>query len=168
MLHQSQIAVIEKVKKAFTGVQLDNGVGLLETKVIDKYGCEEELKAIQKKDERDNWEVLINHENLKKLYAIGGLPFFDAKGLRFHIPAYLCTIVEFPDLDIAESVLFTLTNLDAYNLSRFSLLDVEQKQAVCKFLHHIITYESKLFEFEKEAIENSIKNYWNTHPTKIK
>src|SRR5687767_1771046 len=80
--------LIELVREAFAGVALDDGIGLRESDGIDDYADPEELARLRTDDEKHDWEKipadLLNYCN--------AAPFFlDAKGMRFHTPAFLVT-----------------------------------------------------------------------------
>jgi len=118
------------------------------------------LEAQIKNDERKDWKKLIDDPELEKIHGIGGLSFYDAKGLRFHLPAYLCLTIHKPYADVAESLMFTLTHLEAYNQERFAILTVEQRKAVKVFLTYARYNTGFAFEYNFAAIEAAIRDYW--------
>lgn len=77
---------IDQIRESFRGVQLENGVGLLEANGLDDYADESELARLRNLDERTNWESL-KPELLSKYHSAP--MFFDSKGFHFHLPAYL-------------------------------------------------------------------------------
>ncbi len=162
--------VIQLIHKAFEDVNLEDGVSLHETIRIDNYGeTNETLESQIKADERNNWKKLIDDPELAKIHGIGGLSFYDAKGLRFHLPAYLCLMIKNPGEDIADicvSLMFTLVQLDEYNRERFSILTVEQRKAVKVFLTYL-RYNTGISTNESgsKAIERAIREYWRSLPT---
>lgn len=77
---------IQQIRDAFHGVQLGDGVGLLEADGRDAYASDAELARLRQLDERIHWENLSPEE----LRNHSSSPtFFDAKGFHFHLPAFL-------------------------------------------------------------------------------
>jgi uncharacterized protein DUF6714 len=119
---ERQQRLLDHIGRAFGGVELGDGVSLHETSVIDDYGTTEERVAARMPDEKLDWRKLIDDADVSRLCGIGpsGLCFFDAAGLRFHLPACLSLAVRDPEGegtgDMLESLLFQLTNLDDYQL----------------------------------------------------
>jgi hypothetical protein len=74
------------VRRAFAGVELENGIGLRESNGIDDYAGPEELKRLRATDEKHDWQR-IPADLLNGCYAAPS--FLDAKGMRFHTPAFL-------------------------------------------------------------------------------
>lgn len=157
--------VIQLIHQAFEHVKLENGVSLHQTIKIDNYGeTNEALESQISADERNNWKKLIDDPELIKVSGIGGLSFYDAKGLRFHLPAYLCLCINQTDTEVASSLVFQLTHLEAYNRERFSILTVEQRKAVKVFLTYIRYNTGFTFEYDFKAIEAAIQDYWSSLP----
>jgi len=152
--------VLQLIYESFDQVLLEDGVSLHETIEIDNYGATDKEKAQIKNDERKDWKKLIDDPELEKIHGFGGLSFYDAKGLRFHLPAYLCLTINNPKADVTESLMFHLTHLEAYNRERFSILTVEQRKAVKVFLTYIRYNTGFAFEFDFAAIEAAIRDYW--------
>ena len=73
------------IREAFTDVYLEDGVSLHQTVVIDNYGSNAEMVQARLKDEKMDWQKLISKPELLNINGIGGLSFYDAKGLRFHV-----------------------------------------------------------------------------------
>ena len=158
--------VLQLIYEAFEEVILENGVSLHETIKIDNYGMTDEVLESQiKADERNNWKNLVDEPELIEVNGIGGLSFYDAKGLRFHLPAYLCLTVNNPDTDISESLIFHLTHLETYNRERFSILTIEQRKAVKVFLTYVLYNTGFAFEFYFKEIEAAVRDYWSKLPT---
>ena len=78
--------VIQQIEAAFAGVRLDDGVSLREADVIDGCGSVEAQTAARLLDETGDWKK-IPDEDLASSHW--GFAFFDAKGVVFHLPAYL-------------------------------------------------------------------------------
>src|SRR5688572_15704193 len=122
--------VIERIERAFLGVRLDDGVSLREADVIDNYGSEAERKKARDQDELEDWqripEDLISHH-------YWCLSFFDAKGMRFHLPAYMRFALRHYKDSASASIDSTIYTL-GYDDDRYSLLTPPQRVAVRQFL----------------------------------
>ena len=92
-------------------------------------------------------------------YGLGGMSFFDAVGLRFHLPAYLSLAVNNDGREnagnVLQSLLFHLTHLDGYNLYRFSILNDAQRRCVWEVLQHLST------EVDEPDLILAVECYWN-------
>ena len=152
--------VLHLIYESFDQVLLEDGVSLHETIEIDNYGATDKEKAQIKNDERKDWKKLIDDPELEKIHGIGGLCFYDAKGLRFHLPAYMCLTINKPHADVTESLMFTLTHLEAYNQERFAILTIEQRKAIKVFLTYARYNTGFAFEYNFAAIEAAIRDYW--------
>lgn len=150
-------ARIEKlIREAFRGVTLDDGIGLREGCGLDDYADSTTLAAYRAQDERDNWESL----SVEDLDAYStSLSYFDSKGMRFHLPAYL--INELNDGNRAYSLIFHLTHIAADD-QRFRLLTRDQRTAVREFLIYTLsTFEEPQLSFEGPLIERALKDVWS-------
>lgn len=78
--------LIPQIEEAFAGVTLEDGMGLLESDGVDDYAGQQELARLRAMDEKDDWRR-IPVERLCSCYAAPS--FLDAKGMRFHTPAFL-------------------------------------------------------------------------------
>src|SRR5262245_7669952 len=126
--------LLAAIEEAFRGVQLGDGVSLHETVIIDNYGGPEARAAAREPDEKHDWRRLVGDPELVRISGVGGLSFYDAAGLRFHLPAYLSlAVIDFDRVDagnVLESLLFHLTHFSEYNVGRLSVLDSAQRQCV--------------------------------------
>ena len=156
-----QQQLLQLIENAFRGVELGDGVGLRETVVIDNYGGDDARRAARAGDEKHDWRKLIEDADLVRICGVGGLSFYDATGLRFHMPAYLSLAVTDFDRDEASdapaSLLFHLTDLSDYNLKRFSILDEAQKRCVAE----VLVYLRDEFEVGHPGFDQAIQRYWN-------
>ncbi len=144
--------VREEILRAFSGVTLGGGVGLGEAQGLDGYEDEAARAARRRQDEKDDWRF-IRPADLNRCNS--SLSFFDAEGMRFHLPAFLLA-----DLDgVYEfGMAFHLTHLDSYGIRQFSLLSPEQRAAVRSYLQHISTEDE--YAFERPAILRALVEYW--------
>lgn len=122
--------VIAKIREAFRGVTLGNGVGLFEGEESDTGASRSMLKPIREKDEKDNWER-ISVQDLNN--CRDSLYFMDAEGMRFHLPA--CMIAELEGT-YHHDIAFHLTDLDDHRKSKLAALSKEQWEAVHEFISY--------------------------------
>jgi hypothetical protein len=78
--------LIDLIRTAFAGIKLEDGIGLRESNGIDDYAGPEELSRLRATDEKDDWRNIP----ADLLGFCNAAPsFLDAKGMRFHTPAFL-------------------------------------------------------------------------------
>lgn len=141
-----------RIRDAFRGVVLGRGIGLWQGQAIDDYAgraAEEEARA---RDEKDDWSR-IPVELLNGCHS--SLSFFDAEGMRFHLPAYLVAELEGT---LNQDIVFHLTYDDGWALSRFELLSAAQRDAVRQFL--LLRLPNPEYEFESPLIQMALDGYW--------
>lgn len=144
--------LISEIKEAFKNVLLDDGIGLSEADAIDDYRDETFKAACRAKDEKLDWSTIPSSE-LNEYYT--SLSFFDAKGMRFHLPAFMISDI---NEEYRFGMTFVLTHLSDYSKSQFELLSEEQRKAIRAFLKYLSEHPD--YEFEKPDIKNAIENYW--------
>lgn len=141
-----------QIREAFAGVTLGAGVGLYEAQGLDDYASEEKCAQYREKDEKIDWQV-FSAEDLNQCYS--SLSFFDAEGMRFHLPAYLIA-------DLNDEYGFGMaTTLTQYGIlsDQFSLLNTEQRAAVRAYLQFIENEPE--YEFDREHIQRALTGYWS-------
>ncbi len=143
--------VLALVRRAFHGVTLGNGVGLHQGRGLDDYADERTLASYRAKDEKNDWSA-IPIADLDRCYS--SLSFFDAEGMRFHLPAYLVADLE-DSLQTAD-VLFHLVYPDQ---ERFGALSLAQREAVRQYL--LLRLSDNHREFYHQAIEAALANSWS-------
>jgi len=150
--HRAQ-SVAAQIREAFSHVQLGQGVGLRQAQGIDGYEDEEALAAYRALDEKLDWSRIpssaLNECN-------SSLSFFDAEGMRFHLPAYLLA-----DLDGSYEfgMAFCLTDLGELREEQFALLSPAHRDAVRSFLEYIS--EECDYLFERPNILRALEEYWS-------
>lgn len=158
------LSIVEKaIRKAFKGVKLGSGVGLYEAVGIDDYASAEERQRLRQNDELDNWDN-IPLQRLNECYS--SLSFFDAAGMRFHLPAYMLAELKKPQGSNAN-VLFLLTGptydkaekLKDHSARQLSLLNQQQRAAVALFLQFCLTRLE--YDLDAAAISKALNEYWN-------
>lgn len=158
MLQRQQIALKHKIYAAFKGVILEDGIGLWEGQGLDDYATPQECYQLRTKDEKHDWSKIT----LEDMYRCSSsLSFFDAKGIRFHLPQFLLFALDV--FEIEEDKLYDDGKLEAcscpevefhltsfmnyledksehgkqmleYHTKRFSLLNMAQINCVIAFL----------------------------------
>lgn len=144
--------IATEIEHAFRNVKLGQGIGLFEGQAIDDYETDTERARKRETDEKADWR-LIESKHLNACYS--SLSFFDPEGMRFHLPAFICCELrgEFEaGLDIS------LSELDDWKISKFSLLSPLQKGVVAKFLKFLS--EDVDSEFSRPALEQNLINFW--------
>jgi len=148
-----KLRVLDLVRSAFQGVSLGEGVGLLQGQGLDDYADECTLASYRAKDEKHDWSA-IPVADLDRCYS--SLSFFDADGMRFHLPAYLVAELE-GNLQTAD-VVFHLVYSGHGGNSRFETLSAEQREAVRAFLLLLLSDAHR--EFEHPMIQAALRDYW--------
>jgi hypothetical protein len=131
--------LLDLIDRAFDGVVLGDGVSLHETIVLDNYGDESERQAARAPDEKTDWRRLVHDPEMHRVGGVGGLAFYDAEGLRFHLPVYLIRAIDALDrltrgTFVESELLFTLTDCTAHTLAKLSILNHAQRTAIRGFL----------------------------------
>lgn len=139
------------IEAAFDGVTLGDGVGLQEGQAIDDYLDASARAACRAKDEKEDWRWIATRAlNL----CHSSLSFFDAEGMRFHLPAFLLADLR-GEFDMG--MVFCLTHR-LHDQTKFSLLSPEQRGAVRAYLLHIATHQDH--EFDRPDISRALDDYW--------
>lgn len=120
--------VAVQIREAFRDVTLGDGIGLMQAQGLDDYADAETLAKYRASDEKDDWSA-IPAEKLNRCYS--SLSFFDAEGLRFHLPAFLIAELEGT---YDQDLIFNLTYSGSDAQSRFDLLSSAQREAVRQYL----------------------------------
>ena len=147
--------LISEISEAFKGVELGEGIGLSQANAIDDYKDEHFQQECRKNDEKLTW-YSIPSAFLNKYYS--SLSFFDAEGMRFHLPAFMIATLKG---EYHSDLVFSLTNLSDYSdykKAQFSLLNKQQKKTVVSFLEYLI--ESPEFVYNRQDIETAIEYFW--------
>lgn len=144
----------QQLRQAFAGVGLGGGIGLREAQGLDDYASEEKCAAYRASDEKLDWQVL-RADDLNQCNS--SLSFFDAEGMRFHLPAYLIA-----DLDgtygFGMAFMLTQVTQSSSGDERFALLDQAQRAAVRAYLRFI--EDEPEYKFEREYIQHALAGFW--------
>ncbi len=142
------------IRAAFAGVVLGEGIGLRQAQGLDDCADARTMEAYRAQDEKGDWSS-IPVADLDRCYS--SLSFFDADGMRFHLPAYLVADLE-GTLQTAD-VLFHLVYFMAQGAeSCFDTLSPAQREAVREFL--LLRLSDPAEEFGHPMIEAALRDYW--------
>ncbi|MBE0534863.1 MAG: hypothetical protein IH624_04275 [Phycisphaerae bacterium] len=140
------------IREAFAGVTLGGGIGLWQGQALDDYADDATIALHRSRDEKNDWSRLTV-DNLNHCYS--SLFFFDADGMRFHLPAFLLAELEGT---LRNGILFTLTDLNSYGRSQFTTLNRCQRAAVRQFL--LLFKDDPDFSLERRQIVRALNEYW--------
>ncbi len=144
--------VANLIHEAFRGVTLGDGIGLLEAQALDDYAGPERQAECRVDDEKVDWSA-IPADKLNSCYS--SLCFFDAEGMRFHLPAFLIADLEGTFL---HGVIFHLCYTENDNLSLFNLLSGDQRAAVQAFLQLYLQRDPD--EIDNSCVQQALETYW--------
>ncbi len=146
--------LIKNIHTAFKNVKLEDGIGLREAQGLDNRLSKEECEQLREKDEKNDWHKIPVLDLYK---CSSSLSFFDAKGMRFHLPQlmlYYLDVFEEEELALDKKgklkgygcpdIVFDLSyKIETPNqLKRFSALNIEQIQCVLHFLEYLLGEEN--------------------------
>jgi hypothetical protein len=143
--------LIDLVRRAFSGVELDEGIGLRESDGIDDYADPDELKRLRAADEKHDWQMipadLLNHCNAAP-------SFLDAKGMRFHTPAFLVS-----ELKGQYQFDFIGRLIDgSYTATEFPrLLTIDQLEAIIACIQFYGSIEQ--YGYDENRIESAVARF---------
>jgi len=140
------------IKDAFSNVTLGGGIGLREAQGLDDYEDTETCASYRANDEKDDWSR-IPIDELNSCYS--SLSFFDAEGMRFHLPAFLIAELNGGYL---QDMSFQLAYLNDYSIGQYALLSPAQRKAVRAYLLFILEDES--YTFSRPHIVRALNEYW--------
>lgn len=139
------------IRAAFRNVTLGAGVGLNEGNAIDDYAPADVRAAARDRDEADSWESIPVGDLNRCNYA---LSYFDAEGMRFHLPAFMIA-----DLrgEFEYDLVFTLT-ASAQLEDQMRLLSPAQRRAVREYLEHCSSDPDRYCNVD--SIDAALSGYW--------
>lgn len=148
-----KIQLIDAVTKAFDSVVLGNGVGLYQGQAIDDYKTKFEEQTVRLSDEKNDWR-LISVDDLNKCNS--SLSFFDAEGMRFHLPTYLIADLKG---EYNFGMEFCLTHLSDYSKAQFALFNAEQRGVIRDVLN--FWFNEAPESFFSVDILNAVLGFWS-------
>src|SRR4051812_15835204 len=145
-------ALIALISDAFSGVTLDDGVGLRQAQGIDDYADDQTCAAYRARDEKLDWSR-ISIDELNACYS--SLSFFDAEGMRFHLPAFL--IAELNGT-YHHDMSLQLAYLNDYTIAQCGLLSRAQRAAIRAYLQFMLG--DPRYAFSHAQIKRALDEYW--------
>ena len=145
--------ICERIRVAFAGVILGNGVGLQQARGLDDYEDEKTCAELRLGDEKEDWNR-ISSELLNAYNS--SLGFFDAEGMQFHLPAYLIADLKG---EYGFGMAFCLTHLSDYKEQQFALLTIAQRNVVREYLEFI--FEEPDYKYYQPDIERALAGFWS-------
>ena len=143
--------LIDLVRRAFAGVELEDGVGLRESDGIDDYAGSEQLKQLRAADEHLDWQN-ITSELLNRCHAAPS--FLDAKGMRFHTPAFIISELRG---EFIQDFLGRLID-GSYSATDFpKLLTAEQRNAIIECIRFYGSIEH--YSYEPDDIAAGVSRF---------
>ncbi|MES2889636.1 MAG: DUF6714 family protein [Pseudomonadota bacterium] len=146
------LAIRAAAVEAFSHVVLGAGVGLLEANGLDDYADEAALAAFREQDEKQDWSA-IPCDHLQRYGC--SLSYFDAEGMRFHLPAFLIAEI---DQAASTGVLYALTR-SMQMQAQYVLLNPAQRRVVRDFLAFALEDDS--YAWDWDHIRSALENHWS-------
>lgn len=141
--------IADLIRVAFRDVRLGNGVGLMQGQGLDDYENAATQARYRARDEKDDWSK-IPAEELNRCHS--SLSFFDAEGMRFHLPAFLLADLEGT---FRQELVYHLTHFEFLGTVQFSLLSASQQHAVREYMLLCLPND-----FDGPIIEKALAEYW--------
>lgn len=142
-------SLIAEIERAFEGVTRGEGISLHEAIALDERASLEQQKAARKLDAETRWQD-IRDKDISE--CCSALSFFDVKGFRYHIPAFMrAALRNFQDdpNGIRNSCEFHLTQENGKSLRQSHAASIVSKygfspsqvSAIAKFLRFVIDFD---------------------------
>lgn len=147
--------LLQQIREAFHGIELGDGISLHQALVIDDYGTKEELDAARVGDEHHDWQKLIALPDIDRILA-NAISFFDARGMRFHLPVCLTLMVNRP-----EECVDLLTSISPFHFKAHQLLTEIQRQCVRDVRDYVVS-QADVFS---PSIFGNQQSYWDVNST---
>ncbi len=141
----------EAIRCAFRDVRLGNGIGLNEGNALDDYASSEKRAAARSRDEAAEWQR-ITVADLNRCHS--ALSYFDAEGMRFHLPAFMIADVRG---DFAFELVSCLTTSQLLE-DQMRLLSAEQREAIRQYLEYCRSDANR--QADAGAIDDALEGYW--------
>lgn len=144
--------VKNKIREAFKGVELGDGIGLWQAQAIDDYKSKEEQLVARVRDVKNDWQLIPTAD---LFYCDSSLTFFDEKGMRFHLPAFI--ILELNDEENIGCFNHLTHHYNSYR-ELFNSLNSVQKMAIATFIEWC--FIQPRYEFERPHILRALEEFW--------
>jgi len=151
--HAKVEALILQIERTFADVRLGDGIGLWLAHGLDDHRFGSTLDGLDALDEREDWRELTDDE---LNHCESSLSFFDAKGMRFHLPAFMR--LDLRDRFHCGGLDFRLSSLNENRRKPFQHFTSEEKACVADYIE--LKLETDDFEYEEVALRQAIKEFW--------
>jgi hypothetical protein len=159
------------ITTAFREVTLGQGISIRQGEICDNYGKDKngrevspaKFASIPLAEITDDWTALP----LAELELYPYLPYLDALGYRYYIPAFLLSLLENSQSG-SMRVIATLSSvcptreLWRHHMSQYELLDDAQRSAIATFLYHFMD-NPQLDQGDQNHILNALQDYWRQY-----
>lgn len=142
----------ERIREAFTGVKLGDGIGLWQAQGLDDYEPPEICAEYRLKDEAEDWSR-ISDDTLQQCNSSPS--FLDAKGFRFYMPAFMISELRG---DYGFDFNWSLIHFDTLGYARYELLDAAQRAIVRDYL--IFFASDPDDTYSRDDIMYALETYW--------
>ena len=160
--------LIAEITAAFDGVLREDGITLHEAKAIDDWKPFEELQAVKQPDTEKCWQDVSDE---KLLASNSPLPFFDAKGFRYYLPAFmLCGLkdLENDSSGILHSCVYNLLHEPQKSLRQSEPASIiakygftkAQYKAIANFLRFVVGEDDE-FTTQDQSTLQAVKKWEN-------
>lgn len=145
---EKRAALMAEITAVFDGVSRGDGVTLHETNAIDDYASPAERGRARAKDRERRWQDVPDED----LRTHDGLSFFDAKGFRYYLPAYLVWYLKNCDTTASDSNTFAsvIYSLGGGRSGDFAALYKEQFDAFTRAESRVI---ARFLEYEADRTD---------------
>ena len=142
----------ERIRTAFNGAKLGNGIGLWQAQGLDDYETPEVCAEYRLKDEAEDWSR-ISDDTLQRCNSSPS--FLDAKGFRFYMPAFMLSELRG---GYGFDFLWSLTHFDVLGYAPYELLDAAQRSVVRDYLLFFASDPDNTFS--RDDIMFALETYW--------
>ncbi len=132
--------LIIKIETAFKDIKREEGITFHQALAMDnRVSYDEQMKA-RELDTESSWQE-VSDDMIKNN---GVLAFFDKKGLRYYLPAFMCCSIRYPNCSAEDSVIFNLfpdakeVEVEPYIISFVKKLELTKKQ--CEVIYDFLKY----------------------------
>ena len=154
--------LIAEIRIAFKDILLDDGISLHEARAIDANASAQQREYARKLDTDTRWESVLD-EWIAKFYDV--FPFFDLKGFRYYLPAYMVWSIRHFEESVSPSSDSIIYNLGpslvapARNQQIFASFDLAQCRAIYAFLKFM---EANPLHADADAATEALEAYWKS------
>jgi len=163
--NQKAEELIRRIERAFIKVRLEDGVSMAQARAKDDWKSAEESLRARKQDREKTWLDLTDD---KIAHYCDVMPWLDAKGFTFYLPAFMRWMLRHPDRDSVAGQ-FTIRMLTLVERSkrgpvvregyegRYQLLSKQQRLVIADFLKFLTTNVVRWADDARTALDE----YWS-------